>query len=91
MPQVPLLALHMKTICRSSVRKATQGHMNSISHRNLLEGVCGSPWARYCRVPPGQGIGRFCARTEDVRGSIPLTPAPLQVSGPAGGRLFARR
>jgi hypothetical protein len=36
MPQVPLFALHMKTICRSYVKKATQGHTASIARHWVL-------------------------------------------------------
>jgi hypothetical protein len=36
MPQVPLFALHMKTICRSCVKKATQGHTASIARHWVL-------------------------------------------------------
>jgi hypothetical protein len=36
MPQVPLFALHMKTICRSYVKKATQGHTASIARHWAL-------------------------------------------------------
>jgi hypothetical protein len=38
MPQVPLFALHMKTVCRSCVKKATQGHTN-FNNATLAQGI----------------------------------------------------